>query len=136
MIQQLQMQLQQLVQVLREKKIEADGKQKIALMNAIAGIIEAEIKAGSASADNLAKMNMDAVGRMVDLIMQNAQADQQDQAAAGEGGPGSQGPQMSGPAMTPGGPGLPSAAPGSPASLPGAIPPGTGPGPGAPMPVG
>jgi hypothetical protein len=83
-IQGLQAQLQQLVQVLREKKIEADGKTRIALMNNIAGIIEAEVKAGSVSAGGLAQMNMDAVGRMVDMMMASAQADQADAAATQE----------------------------------------------------
>jgi hypothetical protein len=100
-IQALQGQLQALVQVLREKKIEADGKQRIALMNAIAGIIEAEIKAGSASADTLAQMNMDAIGRMVDLMQSSAEAEQADRQAAGEQGPGAGGPVQPAPPTPP-----------------------------------
>jgi hypothetical protein len=83
-IQQLQAQLQQLVQVLREKKIENDAKSRMKLMEVIGGIIEAEVKAGTASAQSLASMNMDAIGNIVDAIQQQQAADSADAQAAQE----------------------------------------------------
>jgi len=121
-IQQLMGQLQAVTQVLREKKIEADGKLRQTMITAIAGIIEAEIKAGSASADTLAKLNFDAVGRMVDAMMAAQQAEQEDQQLE-QGNQGSPAPQASPAPPLAGAPNAPTA----PAT---AIPPGPpGPGP-------
>jgi hypothetical protein len=84
-IQQLTAQLQALAQVIRQKKLEADSKEKVALTNAIAGIIEAQIKAGTQSAQGLANMNLDMAKSMADTILQVWQAEREDaQMAAGQ----------------------------------------------------
>jgi hypothetical protein len=72
-IQALSQQLQSLVQALREKKIENDAKLRMKLIDAMSGIMEAEIKAGSVSAQGLAQFNLDAAHRMVDAMMQQMQ---------------------------------------------------------------
>ena len=80
-IQALMAQLQALAQVLREKKLEIDSKERVALSKNIADIMVAEIKARQLDGSQMGEWNFDAVHRMADMISSEMQQEAQDRQA-------------------------------------------------------